>query len=92
MKSPKIRIANPVPGEAHYTSKHRAEQHVAAQRARFTERGELFFFDNRRTERFRRDALRVLADHSIDTYRGGVVFWNGDGDPHGRTLPGLVRS
>ena len=89
-KAVKIRIANPVHGEARFTSAKRAKQHCASGLACLNDKGELFFYDNQRVVRRQREFDE--ASHAIRRYRGGVVFWNGTDDPLERNRPGQVRS
>lgn len=87
-KEQRIRIINPVPGEARYTSIDRAIRHCEVGIARMMPDG-LFFFNNKRVQlRSRREE----ADHEIDVRRAGVLFWNGEADFLGRCRPGDVRS
>lgn len=88
----KIRIANPVPGEARYTSIKKAAMYLRMNIARINENDELFFLNNHRVERFRRDADAAVQESAIRQYRGDFVGWRGTGDARDYRRPGECRS
>jgi hypothetical protein len=85
-----IKIVNPRPGGAKYTSIRAALKYVKQKIARMTERNELFFYDN-----VRRIEERVEAKVAIEKEHArlnGIVLWNGeDGSPVAMHRPGEVR-
>lgn len=90
----RIRIVNPIPGEARYLSFERARKHCQRGIATFTEDGQLRFLNNERAQRRPQDALNLIQASAIRQYRNGkgVVFWNGETDPTLRHRPGEARS
>ena len=89
MKKIRIRIANPIPGEALFTSEKRALEFLNAGLAVLNDAGELVFDNRIRVKRVQR---QEETDFHIRANRGGVVYWNGGGDRDARMLPGWVRS
>lgn len=92
MKSKKkIRILNPLPGEAQFTSEKRAESHVRRGIAEMRQIGTLvglfFIHSLRGLRRERRDS----ADYWASQRR--CISWSGDAGDSARLLvPGEVRS
>lgn len=89
-----IRIANPRPGTAKFTSERAARKYVERKRiARWTDesRNEIFFFE---ASRFTEQAKQTVVEVKSAARRlGKVVFWNGrDADPYALHVPGQVRS
>lgn len=85
-----IRIVNPRPGSAPYTSIRAAMKYVRRKIARFTEEGELFFFNGNRSDEERKTAQAEVQSKARRL--GKIVFWNGeDGDPLAIHRPGEVR-
>ena len=90
----KIRIVNPVPGEARFTSFASARKHCQRGIATFTEDGQLRWLNNDRMQRRPRDVENAIQASAIRQHRNpkGVVFWNGETDPALRHRPGEARS
>lgn len=84
----KVRIVNPRPGGAKFTSPERAGFLLDRGIVGRTDAGELFVYEDGRNER----AARDVADYFIRTRRSNVIFWNGGTAPTGRHIPGTVRS
>ena len=89
-----IRIVNPRPGTAAFTSDRAARKYVERKRiARWADPNQdsIFFFEVTRS----RDAGIDAVAHVQSAARtlGKVVFWNGtDPDPFAIHIPGAVRS
>lgn len=88
-----IRIANPRPGQARFTSERAARKYVERRKiARWVDEGknEIFFYDCALVQQRQNMALGEVAS---DARRlGKVLFWNGtDTDPVAIHRPGEVR-
>lgn len=89
-----IRILNPRPGTAQFTSERAARKYVDKKRiARWADEKQeaIFFFE---VTRAKDQGIAAVADVQSAARRlGKVVFWNGeDGDPFAIHIPGAVRS
>ncbi len=87
----KIRIANPRPGSARYTTVNQAERYVRLGMAVMTA-GVLCFTTS--AEERQRQAIRYVPSSRCcsDAYVLGVVYWNGEASPFAMRKPGEVRS
>ena len=88
---PKIRIANPQPGCAKYTTANQAERYVRRREAVIVD-GELHFLspaDQRRMQSFIQNMQSERR--ASDVYIRGIVWWDGR-DPGGMHRPGEVVS
>jgi hypothetical protein len=83
----KIRIFNPVVGEARFTSERAAAEHIRTKRACMTKDGQLFFYANKRVQRSREDAVTELYNRAVRF----VVMWHGSAEHVGTHRPGDVR-
>ena len=89
-----IRIANPRPGQAQFTSERAARKYVERRKiARWVDsetKAEIFFYDCALIQQRQNAALAEVAS---DARRlGKVLFWNGtDPDPVAIHRPGEVR-
>lgn len=89
-----IRIVNPRPGTAQFTSERAARKYVERKKiARWADESKdsIFFFA---VDRAREQGLSAVAEvKSTARLLGKVVFWNGpDPDPYALHAPGQVRS
>lgn len=88
---PKIRIANPHPGCAKYTTVNQAERYLRRKEAVIID-GLLHFLSP--TERRRKLELNPIIQserRASDVYIRGIVWWDGR-DPGGMHRPGEVIS
>jgi hypothetical protein len=87
----KIRIANPQPGSARYTTVHQAERYVRRKEAAIVD-GELHFLSSAK-QRCMRTFIRIIQSErqASDVYIRGIVWWNGS-DTGGIHRPGEVVS
>jgi hypothetical protein len=88
---PKIRIANPHPGCAKYTTANQAERYLRRKEAVIID-GMLHFLSS--TEWRRKLALNPIIQserRASDVYIRGIVWWDGR-DPGGMHRPGEVIS
>jgi hypothetical protein len=88
---PKIRIANPQPGCAKYTTVSQAERYLRRKDAVIMD-GMLHFLSP--DERRRKLAINPIMQserRASDVYIRGIVWWNGR-DPSGMHRPGEVIS
>jgi hypothetical protein len=88
----KIRIANPRPGSAKYTSECQAERYV--RRGEAVKIGDELQFLSETEQRQLRNVEAQVAQserRASDVYIKGTVWWNGS-DPDGMHRPGEVVS
>ena len=88
---PKIRIANPQPGCAKYTSANQAERYLRRKQAVIVD-GMLRFLSPMEQRR-NQTTTRVIQSErrASDVYIRGIVWWDG-GDPGGMHRPAEVVS
>jgi hypothetical protein len=87
----KIRIANPQPGSARYTTANQAERYVRRKEAIIID-SQLHFLspaEQRRMQTFNR--IIQSERRASDVYIRGIVWWDGS-DPGGMHRPGEVIS
>ena len=96
-----IRIVNPHPGSAGYTSYKSAISLVERSHAAWSAYGisiELLpqswtsTLRRMEAEEHRRRLTAAEIDREIGANRFGVVYWNGAAGPYAMRLPGMVRS
>ncbi len=88
---PKIRIANPQPGSARYTTASRAARYVRRKEAVIVE-GELHFLSSAEQRRTRTVVQIIKSERrASDVYIRGIVWWDGR-DPGGMHRPGEIVS
>jgi hypothetical protein len=87
----RIRIANPQPGSAKYTSASRAERFVRRKEAVMVD-GELHFLSPTEQWKMRTFVQTIKSERrASDVYIRGIVWWDGR-DPGGMHRPGEVIS
>jgi hypothetical protein len=87
----RIRIANPQPGSAKYTSVSRAERFVRRKEAVILN-SELHFLSPAEQRRMQTINRIIKSERrASDVYIRGIVWWNGN-DPGGMHRPGEVVS
>ena len=87
----RIRIANPQPGSAKYTSASRAERFVRRKEAVMLD-GQLKFLSPTEQRQMQTFAQTIQSERRAgDVYIRGIVWWDGR-DPGGMHRPGEVIS
>ena len=88
---PKIRIANPLPGSAKYTTARQAERYVRRKEAVLID--STLHFLSPAERRQMQSVTRIIQSErrASDVYIRGVIWWNGR-DPGGMHRPGEVIS
>jgi hypothetical protein len=87
----KIRIANPQPGSAKYTTVSRAERYVRRKEAVWID-GELHFLSPTEQRQMQTFVQTIKSERrASDVYIRGIVWWDGR-DPDGMHRPGEVIS
>ena len=87
----KIRIANPQPGSAKYTTVSRAERYVRRKEAVLVD-GELHFLSPTEQRRMQAFVQTIKSERrASDVYIRGIVWWDGH-DSGGMHRPGEVIS
>jgi hypothetical protein len=73
----KVRIANPQPGSARYTTVHQAERYVRRKEAVMVD-GELHFLSSAEQRRMRIFIQIIQSERrASDVYIRGIVWWDG---------------
>jgi hypothetical protein len=90
----RIRIANPRMGGAKEISVRRAEKFVHRGIASWLPAGRISFVDQARLRHQAAEFRQTLREEAQEfaRNRGGIVFWNGHGDPSLMHRPGEVVS
>jgi hypothetical protein len=87
----RIRIANPQPGSAKYTSVSRAERFVRRKEAVIID-GEMHFLSPTQQRKMQAFVQTIQSERrASDVYIRGIVWWDGR-DPGGMHRPGEVIS
>lgn len=86
----KIRIANPKPGSAKYTTESQAERYVRRGEAVLIGRDLHFLSESEQRHMRNVEAQIIISERrASDVYIEGTVWWDGD-DPGGMHRPGEV--